>query len=288
MNDYALVRHDVALNTEEWLELRKNYRTASEAAIVLGISPFQTPINFKLIKAGLKKQYYSAAMRQGHELEAQVRQHAGDHFDLNFEEQIWTRGKYLASLDGIDGDVLVELKVSDRTYNDLAAGNIPEYYYAQVQQQLYCSPATVGYIYAYSPKRDAYICSAPIEELPMYMDSIAEAWDAFDKLEIDEHTPVDRSDDGAIVNLFAEYAGLMTKIKQCQARADIIKAKLIEEANDHTLIAGDFKLERRKGATRYDYKKAATDAKVDLEQYKTEGAATFTFKLPKNPFEVLE
>lgn len=274
-------------NTQEWLEARKQYRTASEAAIVLGISPFQTPINFKLIKAGLKKQYYNSAMKRGHDLEDQVRNHAEAFFGRAFNPECWVNGQYMASLDGIDEtrDTVLEIKVSDRTFKDLAAGNIPEYYYAQIQQQLFCSPANVGYLYVYSPEKDEYICSAPIQEMPMYMDSIDEAWVKFDELEIDEHTPVDRSDDGAIVNLFGEYAGLMRKIKQCQERADIIKAKLIAEAGDHTLIAGDFKLERRKGATRYDYKKAATDAKVDLEQYKTEGNPTFTFKLPRNPFD---
>ena len=226
-------------------------------------------------------------MKRGHDLEDQVRNHAEAFFGRAFNPECWVNGQYMASLDGIDEtrDTVLEIKVSDRTFKDLAAGNIPEYYYAQIQQQLFCSPATVGYLYVYSPEKDEYICSAPIQEMPMYMDSIDEAWVKFDELEIDEHTPVDRSDDGAIVNLFGEYAGLMRKIKQCQERADIIKAKLIAEAGDHTLIAGDFKLERRKGATRYDYKKAATDAKVDLEQYKTEGNPTFTFKLPRNPFD---
>lgn len=274
-------------NTAEWLEARKQYRTASEAAIVLGISPFQTPLNFKLIKAGLKKQYYNSAMKRGHDLEDMVRNHAEGFFGRAFNPECWVNGQYMASLDGIDEarDTVLEIKVSDRTFNDLADGNVPEYYFAQIQQQLFCSPATVGYLYVYSPEKNEYICSAPIQQLPMYMDSIEEAWAKFDALEIDDHTPVDRSDDGAIVNLFGEYAGLMRKIKQCQERADIIKAKLIAEAGEHTLVAGDFKLERRKGATRYDYKKAATDAKVDLEQYKTEGNPTFTFKLPKNPFE---
>lgn len=274
-------------NTPEWLEARKQYHTASEAAIVLGISPFKTALAFKMERAGLKKSYYSAAMRRGHELEDQVRQHAENFFGCTFAPECWVNGQYMASLDGIDAerDTIVEIKVSDRTYNDIKDGNFPEYYYAQLQQQLHCSPAKVGYLYVYSPEKDAYICSAPVEEMPLYMESIDEAWLKFDQIELDEHTPVDRSDDGAIVNLFGEYAGLMRKIKQCQERADIIKAKLIAEAGDHTLIAGDFKLERRKGATRYDYKKAATDAKVDLEQYKTEGNPTFTFKLPKNPFE---
>ena len=53
-------------NSQEWLDARKKYRTASEAAIVLGISPFTSVDDFKLIKAGVKQQYYSAAMKQGH------------------------------------------------------------------------------------------------------------------------------------------------------------------------------------------------------------------------------
>ena len=45
-----IIKHDVQPNTEEWLALRKQYRTASEAAIVMGISPWTTREDFKLIK----------------------------------------------------------------------------------------------------------------------------------------------------------------------------------------------------------------------------------------------
>jgi len=146
-------------NSQEWLDARKKYRTASEAAIVMGISPFTTPDNFKLIKAGVKKQYYSAAMKQGHDLEDLVREYAGDYFARDFKDECWANGDYMASLDGIAGDILVELKVSDRTYRDLKDGITPDYYYAQVQQQLYCSPATYGYIVAYSPKANDFAVS---------------------------------------------------------------------------------------------------------------------------------
>jgi len=286
MNDYALVRHDIQPNTPEWLELRKGFRTASEAAIVLGISPFQTPEQFKLIKAGLKTQYYSKAMQLGHELEAQVRQHAGDHFDLNFEEQIWTRGKYLASLDGIDGDVLVEIKVSDRTYNDLADGNMPEYYYAQVQQQLHCSPAKVGYIYAYSPKKDAYIHSAPIEEMPIYMESIEEAWEKFDAMPVPEQ--IDFSDNGEVVTLFQSYQTLKDQADNIKEQMDEIKRQLIAKAQDHSIEALGYKLTKSKPRTSYDYSKACKDAKIDLEAYKKVGDPSWSIKMAPNPFEAKE
>jgi putative phage-type endonuclease len=281
----------VEQNTPEWLEARKQYHTASEAAIVLGISPFKTPLAFKMERAGLKKSYYSAAMRRGHELEDQVRQHAENFFGCTFAPECWVNGQYMASLDGIDAarDTIVEIKVSDRTYNDLKDGNFPEYYYAQLQQQLHCSPAKVGYLYVYSPEKDAYICSAPVEEMPLYMESVDEAWEKFDAIELDEHTPVDRSDDGAIINLFGEYAGLKRKAEQIDKRMKEIKAKLEAEAGERSLVAGDFKLDRQAPAARYDYKQAAVDADVDLEAYKKPaGKPTYTMRLPKNPFEVIE
>jgi len=286
MNDYALIKHDLQPNTPEWLELRKGFRTASEAPIVLGISPFQTPENFKLIKAGLKKQYYSKAMELGHTLEDQVRQHAGAHFDLNFKEEIWTRGKYLASLDGIDGDVLVEIKVSDHTYNALHDGVIPEYYYAQVQQQLHCSPAKVGYIYAYSPKKDAYIHSAPIEEMPMYMESIEEAWENFDAMPVPEK--IDFSEDGSVVNLFHEYQSLKRKADELKERMETVKEKLVERAQDHSIEAAGYKLTKSKPRTSYDYSKACKDAKLDLSKYEKVGNPSWTITAPKSPFEAAE
>lgn len=278
-------------NTPEWLEARKQYRTASEAAIVLGISPFKKPLAFKMERAGLKKSYYSAAMRRGHELEDKVRNHAEGFFGRAFNPECWVNGQYMASLDGIDEtrDTVLEIKVSDRTFKDLADGNIPEYYYAQIQQQLYCSPATVGYLYVYSPERDEYICSAPIEQLPMYMDSVEEAWSKFDQIELDEHTPVDRSDDGRIINLFGEYAGLKRKAEQIEARMKQIKELLEAEAGERSLVASGFELKRTAPAARYDYKQAATDAGVDLEAYKKPaGKPSYSIKIPKNPFEVAE
>lgn len=276
---------DLQPNTPEWLEARKNYRTASEAPIVCGISPFQTPEQFKLIKAGLKKQYYSKAMADGHKFEDQVRQWANKHLNANFLEEIWVNGEYLASLDGIDGDTLVEIKVSERTFDDIKANRLPEYYLTQMQQQMHCSPATQGYLVAYSKKRDDYAISELVKQDPVYMDRIAQGWSMFDEIKIDEHTPVDRSEDRHIMDLFNRYDRLKAEMETVKATMDWVKEELIKEAGDRSMVAGEFKIERRKGATRYDYKKAATDAKVDLEQYKTESAPTFTVKLPKNPFK---
>ena len=287
-NDYASMKKlNLEQNSPEWLEARKQYRTASEAAIVLGISPFQTPENFKLIKAGLKKQYYSKAMQQGHELEDKVRQLANEHFNLTFVDQCWVNGDYMASLDGIDGETLVELKVSDRTYNDIKNGITPEYYEVQVQQQLYCSPAEVGYIVAYSPKADAIMISHPIYPRSDFLPALEEAWAKFDAMPIPEEA-IDLSDDGSVVNLFIEYSSLKAKAEEMLRRAETVKAKLIERAPAQGLTAQGYKLVQRKGSVTYDYKKAAADAGLELDPYRKEGKPSWTLSVPKSPFEAIE
>ena len=47
--------HDIEQGSDEWLELRKDYRTASEASAVMGLSPFQKPEDMKLVKAMHKR-----------------------------------------------------------------------------------------------------------------------------------------------------------------------------------------------------------------------------------------
>lgn len=274
---------DLAPNTPEWLEARTQYRTASEAAIVLGISPFTTPDDFKLIKAGIKKQFYSSAMKQGHDLEAQVREHANAHFSLDFKEEVWVNGDYLASLDGIDGKCLVEIKVSDYSYRELVEGEIPEHYYTQVQQQLHCSPANVGYLYVYSPKQDAYAVSKPIYEEPEYMTRVSIAWDLFDSMPVPE-VAVDAQEDGKVINLFQQYASLKHQADSIKEEMDKIKESLVALGNDKGITAGDYKLTVKRGSTTYDYKKAATDAKLDLTKYGKQGKPSHAITIPKNPF----
>lgn len=277
-----MIKHDVAPNTKAWLDLRAQFRTASEAAIVLGISPFTTPEQFKLIKAGLKTQYYSKAMQRGHQLEDKVRQYCNEHFNKDFKEEVWSNGAYLASLDGIDGDTLVEIKVSDRTYTDLKNGINPGYYEAQVRQQLHCSPATVGYIVAYSPKEDAYAIGHAITAANI--DDIENAWLVFDALPVPDSL-IDMSDNGQIVALFHEYQKLKQDIDAQAARMTEIKDALVVVSHGKGVEALGYKLTPKKGATTYDYKKATKEAGIDMDRYKKEGKPSFTLTMPRSPFD---
>lgn len=276
---------NLAPNTPEWLEARKNYRTASEAAIVLGISPFTTREKFKLIKAGLAKQYYSKAMQQGHEQEQQVREWFSTAMGKNFREEVWVRGSYLASLDGIDGDTILEIKTSSHTFNKLIDGDIPNYYRVQIEQQLYCSGAAKAYLVAYCPKTDQYAVSDEITLRDETMPIIEAAWEAFNAMPMPEGD-IDASDNLALLREFEQYATLKREAERIEAEMAKIKAKIMQyKADNRTVTCNGYQIIAKAGAAKVDYKKAATDAKLDLTPYKTQGEPTYMLKMAPSPFE---
>lgn len=284
------MRHtDIEPNTPEWLELRKNYRTASEAAIVCGISPFTKPEKFKLIKAGLAKQFYNKAMQLGHESEEATRKWASERLGVELEEAIFTRDGYLASLDGYspaDGGTVVEIKASSHTYNNLMDGIVPEYYWLQIQQQLFCSESKWAYLVAWCPKTDKYKISKVIEFDPAAMERIEAGWKDFDAMLLPEGD-IDASDNQTLLRLFEKYAQLKARSEMLAEEMDDIKAQILDQAStDRTTLCQGYKVEYRKPAKKVDYRKAATVAKLDLEPYTTVAeAGSYVLKMAPSPFE---
>jgi len=170
-----------------WLETRKKFRNASETADVMGVG-FNTPNKLKRIKAGLDEVFVNAAMKRGVTLENKVREWAEEHFGTMLSPTVWEHGKYRASLDGIsfDNKILTELKVSHVTYMMLMTGEIPHKYLLQIYHQMYCSPAEVGYLVAYSPDVGAYAVSEPIKFDQDLWVNVDKAWDEFDKMPVPE------------------------------------------------------------------------------------------------------
>ena len=279
-----MIKLNMEPNTPEWLEARKNYRTASEAAIVCGISPFTTPEKFKLIKAGLVKQYYNKAMADGHAQEEQIREWAGRELGMDFKEEVWVNGGYLASLDGIDGTTLVEIKNSAFTYNHLAAGHVEEHYWLQIQQQLFCSPAEVGYLVAHNPKTGQYAISELITPDPAAMVRIDDAWKVFDEMPMPEGD-LNLDDNLDLLVLFERYATMKMEADDVKARMDTLKAQILAFSPERSASCRGHKVIYKKGATRVDYKKAATDAQLELAEYEKQGAPSYSINLAKSPFE---
>lgn len=142
--------------SNQWLKDRQLGIGASEVAIILGLSPWQTKFQLWMSKTGLgfqpaPNQFALRAMIRGNITEPFGRKlfekKMGCKFDpINLVDPDMPFIK--ASLDGYNAETkaILELKAPGKTgLADARKGKIPKYYYPQIQQQLYLAKADVCY-----------------------------------------------------------------------------------------------------------------------------------------------
>jgi putative phage-type endonuclease len=130
-------------NTPEWLEFRKNKIGASDAPIIMGLSPWKTRYRLWQEKLGLiETEAMNCSMKRGHDLEEMAREKYEEVTGNIILPEVGIHKDYewmMASLDGIsiERDIIVEIKCPGHTDHEVALnGSIPEKYWPQLQHQL--------------------------------------------------------------------------------------------------------------------------------------------------------
>jgi putative phage-type endonuclease len=131
-----------AMEREEWLQWRRKGIGGSDAAAILGISPWSTPYKVWLEKTSDYREKESFCMAHGRETEEASRRELEEimdesFFPVNVQQTAtpWVR----ASLDGInlEGTKVVEIKKTNKLDHALALqGKIPNKYVPQCQHIL--------------------------------------------------------------------------------------------------------------------------------------------------------
>ncbi len=137
----------IRLNFEQssaaWLDWRRGGIGASDAPVVMGLSPWQKEGELLLLKTGQKAERpANDAMERGKRLEPLARQAYVDHTGIAVEpvcvqsrRHDWMR----ASLDGlsVDGRQVIEIKCpGEKDHSVAACGRVPDKYYPQLQHIL--------------------------------------------------------------------------------------------------------------------------------------------------------
>ncbi len=146
-------------STDEWLSWRRGGIGASDAPVVMGLSPWQTDGELFLLKTGQKAERpANDAMQRGKRLEPVARLAYVNHSGIDVvpvcvqsREHPWMR----ASLDGLsaDGRHVVEIKCpGEKDHRQAATGSVPEKYYPQLQHIL--AVTGLGEIYYWSFRFD--------------------------------------------------------------------------------------------------------------------------------------
>lgn len=132
----------------EWRSWRRTGLGASDAASVLGLSPW-TPARllWERLTGRAPEQEETFAMKRGMRLEPTIRRMAQACLGMPLPPACGHHDRFswlLASFDGlsVDGDVILEVKAPNQEAHALALeGKVPDHYRPQVQQQLLVSGA---------------------------------------------------------------------------------------------------------------------------------------------------
>lgn len=154
-----------------WQQWRQAGIGASDAPIIMGVSPYKTPQELWLEKTGRRPPFAGNwATERGTRLEPIARHHyeavtgqivqphCREHPDLP-----WMR----ASLDGIsfEGDLILEIKCPGRADHAQALdGQIPPKYWPQIQHQLAVTGAGICHYWSFDGEKGALVAARPDRE----------------------------------------------------------------------------------------------------------------------------
>lgn len=117
----------------EWHAHRAKYRNASETAAVMGLSPWQTPLQLWEVRTGRTQPVINAAMARGAQLEPLAREAYEKLTGVVMQPVVLVEGDYSASLDGMtfDGGLALEIKIpvkgrASTLWQAVADGRVPE------------------------------------------------------------------------------------------------------------------------------------------------------------------
>ena len=279
----APMRVDIAQRSQEWLDWRRDLGMASEAAAMLGISPFfpRTREELWAVKSGAASVYVTPAMRQGQALEERALEALMQRVHIEFAPACYQRWKLGASLDGIDidGVSVAEVKVPAKgsqsaLYRSVLGGEIPDHYMAQIQQQLLVSGAESGYFGVYAVDLED-ICFTPVLPEPEWRLRIITGWESFWRsADAGSIAPArEQRSDSAWLMAAQEYREAKAAAAVYEIMAERAKARISELADGKNCDGGGIKytLSERKGSI--DYKAALADLSpgVDLEPWRKAG-----------------
>ena len=283
---------DIEQNTPEWHEFRRSGIGASEIAAVMGVCPYKTASDiYKLKTEEPQEDVRNFWMQRGVDSEPEARrffehlQNDRPYPPLTIQHDDFSYFK--ASLDGYceQDDSIVEIKVPGSKVLKMAEeGRIPIHYLYQIQWQLMVSRCRWAFYFVYHPETMEYYQIKVMPDKKLF-EEMKVAAHAFWNLVKARKCPIDKKTAKLVHEKNSRILNQMYEIKQkiqlLDLAYDTLKNTLLEEEGEDISLENDsltfYKAER----SGYDYKKAATDAKIDLEQYKKPTTISWTIKQKK-------
>lgn len=266
--------------TPEWLSWRQSRRMASETPAVTRRSPYQTWEGLRKVKRG-EQTFQTAAMAHGHTHEHDARLFVAAETGLLFVPAVVEEGEYAASLDGLDGNAIAEIKCPYKgkqsdTWQLAERGLIRPDYDDQIIHQMAVSGASVCYFTVYDAESEHGIVIERQAD-PELWKKLQAQWDEFWPWHLtdDPDPAINLRTDEAWRNAAAYFTAAKRQADSLAKIADDFRAELIRLAGDDSAIGAGVKVTRFEKKGGIDYKKAT--AGLDVEQYRK--PATFETRI---------
>lgn len=270
---------DFQQGSPEWHEFRRKHIGASDAPVIMGVSPWKTEYQLWQEKLGYFEQEQTFAMKRGTDMEETARQAYEDLTGIIVTPEVIVHPekKWMsASLDGLSlaRDIAVEIKCPGEKDHYLAqVGEVPEKYYPQLQHQLACLNINLLHYFSY---RNGDCALVEVKRNNEYIEELYEKEESFwNKVQTFDAPPLGDRDIIEIVgpeweSAASQWKAVSEKLKDLKRLEKEARDELIKLANGRSVRGSNVKLTRimRKGTV--DYSKIPQLKDVDLEPYRKE------------------
>jgi len=273
----------------EWLAERQKHIGASDAAIILGTSPWKTPYKLWEQKLGIAPpDKENDAMKRGSEMEPLARHAFEEETGLEvFPQCIYSKAFpfMMASMDGLtlDKDKAVEIKCPGKKAHDLAKeGKVPEYYMPQLQHQMFCLELDSIYYYSFDGEEGVLIEVPRDEEfIENLIEKEKEFWECVQSQTPPPMTSRDYDDrDGPTWTVIgARLREIDHAMKELKAEQERLKKEVVSDANGRSCRGGGITLTRSFPKGRVDYTIIPELEGIDLDQYRKPSKEQWTLRI---------
>jgi putative phage-type endonuclease len=251
-------------NTPEWLEMRKGKVGASDAPVIMQVSPHTTPYQLwqeKLELVPPKKSNWG--MDRGRTLEDVAREEVEKITGLFFMPQVKFHATIpwmMASVDAIDPSEksIAEIKCPGEEDHNLALqGQIPEKYFPQLMHQLEVCELEMGYYYSFDGTAGVllkiYRDDKYIKEMIKKEEQFWEQVQSFEPPDLIDRDFEVKLDDPEWDITASEWLHINSQLKALEQEEKFLRDKLICKSNNRNCMGSGVKVSRylRKGNVNY-------------------------------------
>lgn len=275
-------------DTQEWEQFRLQKIGASDAPIIIGISPWKTPFQLWLEKTRQSISTQNQAMLRGKTLEETARRAFEKETGLIVFPRVAKSRDHewmIASLDGVDLEekVIVEIKCAgEADHAQAKQGKVPEKYYPQLQHQLAVTGLEKNYYYSFDGNEGVIV---EVARNSQYIEKLIVEEKKFMECVLTQSPPTlsakdycfrDDSDWNERAQKWLQKKQELESIEQEEKK---LRDELIELANHQNTQGSGIRLtlSMRKGTI--DYRSIPCLKELDLEKYRKPSSRVWSLSL---------